>query len=490
MQNEFLEYLNKTSLEKRDKSYIKSIFNYFKGESPQIFANRVFLFEGEPGIGKTFLAKRLINSLNLPTVYFGQSKLDNPNVVSVKSMDNLFKKLKNFENGVVYLDDLKFIFDFNEEGFDLDNKHRKLLMNLIEFFRDNNNQTILIMTTNDSNYFEESLKDRIDVKISFGLPSETDKSSFLNEMFKDYVDSESLSYLAKNSLGYNYRDLPNVIKLAYFHGNEKITKKAIISSLKEYVPSGLLNFKVKQGIEFNLDDLYLEEDVKSKLKKIVTIVRKRKELSEFGVSKSNLFIFEGPAGVGKTHCATALAGELGIPLLKIGSREIYNPGLFGKLFLNIRRFGNSVILIDDADKVIDGNSLGYDDGGTLFADLNKQLDELDETGGIVILSANNAKRFGIALRNRFELIEFGMPSLNQRRQFFIDLFKKSKIKNDFNIDVLVSYTNGKNFRDMQRAWNECMFYMVENEINDFTEKDFTQIFKNNQNNFSKLSMIG
>jgi len=487
MKNQFLDYLEKTSLEKKDKSYIQSIFEYFEGECPQIFSNRIFLLEGDPGIGKTFLAKKLIHSLDLPTIYFGQSKLEGDKIISVNSIDNLFKKLKNFNEGVVYLDDLKFLFDFNEEGFDLDNKHRKLLMNLLEFFRDNDNKTILILTTNDSSYFEDSFKDRIDVEISFDLPSETDKHNFLINSFQNHIDPDSLLYLARNSMGYNYRDLPNLVKLAYFHGNKKITRDSIITALKEYIPSSLLKFNVNQGIKLKLDNLYLEKELKENIKNVITTISRNKELLDAGVSRHNLFIFEGPAGVGKTYCAMAIAGELGIPLLKPNSREIHMN--MASLFTITKRFGNSVILIDDADKIFGRSSLEFDDGDALFADLNKQIDDLEGKNGIVILSANDTKRFGKALNSRFKSIKFDYPSSNQRRLFFENLFKKSKIKIKFKPDIFISFSKGKNFRDMQMIWNEFMFYAVNNKKRILTEEDFDCLFRNTGGRYS-LSMVG
>lgn len=490
MKEDFLQYLEKTSLKARDKSYIKSIFEYFEGDHPQIFSNRSFLFEGEPGIGKTFLCKSLISTLNLPTIFMGQSEMKGENITIANDIDDLLKQLEKFDKGIVYVDDLKYLFDFNEYD-ELDNAHRKKLMRILEFFRDNEKRSILIITLNDSGFFEESFKDRIDVKIDFDLPSEEDKLSYLESVFGSHVEISQLRYLAKNTIGYNYRDLPNVIRLAYFNGDNKIERGSIAEALKTYTPNSLTRFKVKQGINFGLKDLFIEKKLEDDLKRVITIISKNKELKDSNVARHNFFIFEGPAGVGKTHSVMAIAGELGIPLLKVGSREVYDRR-FGlvDLFSNIKRFGNAIVLIDDADKVFQGDAMDFNDGGMLFADLNRNLDNLEEDGAIVIMSANDSKRFGKALRDRFKIVKFDYPSQNQRKKFFKNLMNKSKIKCAFNDELLISLSEGKNFRDMQRFWNDCVFYSIENKKPMLNEADFHNIFSYELNNKREVSMIG
>jgi len=217
---EFFDYLNKTSLSREDKDSIMSIFAYFNGEHPAAFANRIFLFEGDPGVGKTFLTKKLISFLDKPVVFLGQTQIFEK-AKKVKSVEDILKVLENFEEGVVYIDDLRYIFNFNEFE-DLDNADRHRFMRVLESFKENNKKTVLIMTLNDSLFMDESWIDRIDAHIKFDLPSNDNKLSFLNGNFSQYIEPEELIYLSENTVGYNYRDLPQVIKIAYNYGEGKI----------------------------------------------------------------------------------------------------------------------------------------------------------------------------------------------------------------------------------------------------------------------------
>src|SRR3989344_7104968 len=107
---QFFEYLNQPSLSDNDKKHLMSLFAYLEGEHPQVLANRIFLFEGEPGIGKTFLAKKLISSVGNPVIFLGQIQIFD-NVRRAKDLKELLKILENFNKGIVYIDDLKYVFN-------------------------------------------------------------------------------------------------------------------------------------------------------------------------------------------------------------------------------------------------------------------------------------------------------------------------------------------------------------------------------------------
>ncbi len=469
----FNEILNRTSLSDTDKKYIASIFNYFNGEYLQILANRIFLFEGEPGIGKTFLAKELINSVGKPTLFLGQTNTFS-NAKKVKTLKELLELLENFDEGIVYVDDLKYVFNFNDyDDMDSEEKHR--FMKLLESFKDNNKKTILIMTLNDSDFMDDSWKDRIDIHINFEFPSNKDKLNFLKEKFSEYVGLRELKYLSENTIGYNYRDLPQIIKIAYHSGNRKIELNSIKEALLGYTPSSLSNFNIKQGIKIKLDDLFLKEELRKELNKVSWYIKKREELLRNNATRSNFLIFEGPAGVGKTHSALALAGEIGIPLIKIGAREFFGRR-FGPnmIFGRIKRFHDAIVLIDDADKVINGDAFSMNDGGALTSELNSQFDDLEKTA-LVILSVNDSKRLGTALRNRFKVIKFENPGLGEREQYFSKVIKNSKIRFNFSEADIANITQGMNYRDMQRFWNECVFYAIENNLKVLRKEDIISI---------------
>ncbi len=91
MKESFSQYLNSTSLEEPQKSTIEAIFSFVDGTSPTIFANRSFIFYGEPGIGNSYLARKIIEKIDKPILFWGQNKLNRKNIISVKDSKDLLK---------------------------------------------------------------------------------------------------------------------------------------------------------------------------------------------------------------------------------------------------------------------------------------------------------------------------------------------------------------------------------------------------------------
>lgn len=485
---EFFEYLDKTSLSREAKDDIISIFAYFNGEHPAVFANRIFLFEGDPGVGKTFLTKKLTSYLNKPVIFLGQTEIFDK-AKKVKSIEEILKVLESFDEGVIYIDDLRYVFNFNEFE-DLDNADRHKFMRVLEHFKENNKKTVLIMTLNDSLFMDESWIDRIDSHIKFDLPSNDNKLGFLNGNFSQYINPEDLVYLSENTVGYNYRDLPQVIKLAYNYGKGTISIDSIKDALLSYTPSSLSMFNIKQGVKLKLNDLFLSDNLRKELSRIRLTIEKRKEFSENNATRQTLLIFEGPSGTGKTYSALALAGELGVPLVKIGVREFHSRRLgLGAIFDCISRFEDAIVLIDDADKIINGSALSFNDGGPLNSDLNSHLDELNKAS-LVILSVNDSRRLGRALRDRFKIIQFNNPGAIERSSYMNDILKKSKIKFNMSDSDFADLTEGMNYRDMQRFWNDCIFFAVENELKLLEKQDVLHIAEKNKYIKPRIDMIG
>lgn len=198
--------------------------------------------------------------------------------------------------------------------------------------------------------------------------------------------------------------------------------------------------------------------------KIKRLFEKREEISKNGVANSNLFIFEGPPGVGKTHTAIALAGELEIPFIKIGANEIYSQRVgFKRIFEKIRRFRNTVVLVDDVDKVMEGGALSFDDGGIINSEFNSYLDE-SEKSALILFSVNDSNRLGKALKDRFEIIKMDNPNGSQRKMYFESLFKKANIRFNVLPEEIARITDGMNYRALKRFWDSCILFAIENKL--------------------------
>jgi hypothetical protein len=108
------------------------------------------------------------------------------------------------------------------------------------------------------------------------------------------------------------------------------------------------------------------------------------------------YIFCGPVGTGKTYLVECLAGEAGVPVVKlknfrdrwVGSSE----GNLEKIFRLIRGLGRCIVFIDEADQ-----SLGKRDGGNgdsglsgrLYSMIAQEMGDADNRGKVIWILASS-----------------------------------------------------------------------------------------------------
>lgn len=489
---EFKKFIDSTSLNDIDKESIKFMVNFLKGKQLSEFADKTFLLEGEPGVGKTYLVEEVVKHLNLPVIYLGQAGLNFKDSKKAGDLAEVLKLEEKMETGIIFLDDLRYVLDFEGELEEMSEKEKKNFMRLLERLKKTEKKIVLIMTLNESHYINDSWLDRIEVKIKFNLPSQENKFNFLKEKFGNYAGLKDLEYMAKSTLGYSYRDIPQLIKIAYRSGGGKIDIDCIKKALQVYRPSSLTRANVSRGIKLGFKEVVGNDIIKKELSKLLVYRREKEKLNDFGIKKANLIIFSGSPGVGKTYMATALAGELEIPLVKINALDIFrrdNPlGNLSSIMGISERFGDCIVFIDDADKIMGSSPMSFGEEGPVIAQLINKLDS-EDIKGIVILAVNNLNRLGSALRDRCSVIEFPLPSPENRKDFIRMLASKSSL--NLNIeDWMVSMTEGMNYRQIQRIWNECIFYYIQNnEINLEILKDIVSEDKLRPSSY-RSSMIG
>lgn len=159
-----------------------------------------------------------------------------------------------------------------------------------------------------------------------------------------------------------------------------------------------------------LRNVHVSPELDQELKAIVHEQRQRARLSEHGLSPRRKLLLVGPPGTGKTLTASALAGELDLPLFTVllhGVISKYLGESAGKLRMAFDAMtqARGVYLFDEFDALGGKRSAGNDVGEARRI-LNSFLQflESDRSDAIIVATTNHEELLDRALFRRFDMI--------------------------------------------------------------------------------------
>ena len=138
------------------------------------------------------------------------------------------------------------------------------------------------------------------------------------------------------------------------------------------------------------------------------------------------FNFAGPPGTGKTICAEAIAGALGMKLLAVNYAEVESmwagetPKNVAALFRNAAE-ADAVLFFDEADAIAARRTMatGMPYQRESNTTVNVLLRELEGFNGVVIFATNLAANFDPAFERRIRThVRFEMPGVEEREQIW------------------------------------------------------------------------
>lgn len=166
-----------------------------------------------------------------------------------------------------------------------------------------------------------------------------------------------------------------------------------------------------------LADMALSEGLAERLGRVIREQRQRERLRSHGFSPLRKLLLIGPPGTGKTMTASALAGELGLPLFTIqldGLITKFMGETAAKLRLVFEAIAETrgVYLFDEFDAL--GSQRGNgNDVGEIRRVLNSFLQflELDDSDSLVIGATNHVGLLDQALFRRFDAVfDYELPT--------------------------------------------------------------------------------
>jgi SpoVK/Ycf46/Vps4 family AAA+-type ATPase len=169
-----------------------------------------------------------------------------------------------------------------------------------------------------------------------------------------------------------------------------------------------------------LAEMVLDETSENQLRRVLKEQRQLGRIKEHGLSPRRKLLLVGPPGTGKTMTASALAGELGIPLFLVRLDSLITK-FMGETSSKLRQVFDAVAdvrgvyFFDEFDAI--GSQRGLaNDVGEIRRVLNSflQMIEQDTSNSLIIAATNHAEILDYALFRRFDdVVEYHAPSLAQ-----------------------------------------------------------------------------
>lgn len=171
-----------------------------------------------------------------------------------------------------------------------------------------------------------------------------------------------------------------------------------------------------------LSDMVLVSATREKLRKIIVEYRQAERLRHRGLAPRRKLLLVGPPGCGKTMSASAVAGELGMPLLAVQLHALMSRHLgetaakLHQVFDAMQR-QRGVYLFDEFDAIGSHRSAG-NDVGEIRRVLNSFLQflEREDSDSIVMAATNFLQMLDAALFRRFDdVIHYSLPAGDEAR---------------------------------------------------------------------------
>jgi SpoVK/Ycf46/Vps4 family AAA+-type ATPase len=254
------------------------------------------------------------------------------------------------------------------------------------------------------------------------------------------------------------------------------------SPIPIFQPQGELSALVTASFpKLRLPDMTLDSRVSLRLLRIIEELRQITKLRSHGLSPRRKFLLLGPPGTGKTMTASALAGELGLPLLVarmdgIITKYMGETSAKLRMIFEALKHNRGVYLFDEFDSIGTTRASG-NDVGEMRRILNSFLQFMDEDNSesLILSATNHPGILDHALFRRFDdVIEYALPDKESR----IGLLRNRLVaykKIEINWEKLADATSNLSHADITRVCEDAIKDMIIHDRKSIIQKYILQM---------------
>ena len=231
--------------------------------------------------------------------------------------------------------------------------------------------------------------------IEIPLPAPKDLRAALEHLARDSKTAlrkfeSKLENLAQELSGATLSSVESMLRIKN-HAKEELSPTDLVSLKKQLVEKdagGLIEFIESSR---SLDDVYGQDKLKAWLRQDIALWRSN-DVQALPMG----YLICGPVGTGKTYLVECLAGEAGVPVVKlknfrdkwVGSTE----GNLEKIFRLLKGLGRCFVFIDEADQALGKRDAGNSDSGLsgrIYGMFAQQMSDTANRGKIVWVLASS-----------------------------------------------------------------------------------------------------
>lgn len=225
--------------------------------------------------------------------------------------------------------------------------------------------------------------------------------------------------------------------------------------------------KGKQNVTFN--DVAGVDDAKKELEEVVDFLKNPGKYRKIGARTPKGVLLVGPAGVGKTLLAKAVAGEAGVPFFSMAGSEFMEM-LVGvgasrvrDLFATAKAAAPSIIFIDEIDAIGRqrgrGVMGGHDEREQTLNQILVEMDGFSPNDNVVVLAATNRGDLldpALLRPGRFDRrVTLDMPDKEGRKHILGIHAEGKKFAEQINWERIADRTVGFSGADLENMLNEA-----------------------------------
>jgi SpoVK/Ycf46/Vps4 family AAA+-type ATPase len=207
--------------------------------------------------------------------------------------------------------------------------------------------------------------------------------------------------------------------------------------------------------------MVLNPEIKDRLSRVISEYRQQHKLRSRGLSARRKLLLIGPPGSGKTMTASALAGELNLPLLMIQLHAVITK-FMGETAAKLRLVFDQmakvrgVYFFDEFD-AIGGNRDLPNDVGEIRRVLNSflQFIEQDDSDSLIIAATNHVGMLDRALFRRFDdVVQYESPTPQLARELIENRLAAFGI-NKIDWVQVIGTVDGLSYAELVRACEDA-----------------------------------